>query len=129
MIDDVVRQIKSLHLIHHPFPLLFAGLANSGSVASSNKPSVPSSALSHQALIGQLVSAQSHQLNHQAQNGKILPEPGWIPLTDTPVGKSPNPAITFLQGAVTLHGSCDSARGCDPAWIVILQGAVTLHGL
>ena len=82
--------------------VLFAGLANSGSVASSsNKPSVPSSALSHQALIGQLVSAQSHQLNHQAQNGKILPEPGWIPLTDTPVGKSPNPAITFLQGAVT----------------------------
>ena len=62
---------------------------------------MPSSALSHPALIGQLVTAQSHQLNHQAQNGKILPEPGWIPLTDTPVGKSPNPAITFLQGAVT----------------------------
>ena len=77
-----------------------SSFAASGSVASS-KPSVPSSALSHQALIGQLVSAQSHQLNHQAQNGKILPEPGWIPLTDTPVGKSPNPAITFLQGAVT----------------------------
>ena len=69
--------------------------------AGSNQPSVPSSssALSHQALIGQLVTAQSHQLNHQ--KGKLLPEPGWIPLTDTPVGKSPNPAITFLQGAVT----------------------------
>ena len=61
------------------------------SARPSASASVPSSVLSHhEAILGQLVEAKNQ--------GKLIPEPGWIPLTDTPVGKSASsPAITFLQ--------------------------------
>ena len=58
------------------------------------------SSLTQKALLGQLVHVKSGKhANPTAQSAKLIPEAGWIPLADSPVGKGSNPAITFLQGA------------------------------
>jgi hypothetical protein len=69
------------------------------SIAGSST-SVPSS-VSQQALLGQLVhvKSKSKHPNPTAQSARLIPEVGWIPLADSPVGKGSNPALTFLQGA------------------------------
>jgi hypothetical protein len=69
------------------------------SIAGSST-SVPSS-VSQQALIGQLVhvKSKSKHPNPTAQSARLIPEVGWIPLADSPVGKGSNPALSFLQGA------------------------------
>jgi len=70
---------------------------------SGPKPGSPSSvpsSLTQKALLGQLVHVKSGKhANPTAQSAKLIPEAGWIPLADSPVGKGSNPAITFLQGA------------------------------
>ena len=59
------------------------------------------SSVSQQALLGQLVhvKSKSKHPNPTAQSARLIPEVGWIPLADSPVGKGSNPALTFLQGA------------------------------
>ena len=59
---------------------------------------MPSSVSQQAALLGQLVHVRSSK-SLPTGGSKLIPEPGWIPLADTPVGKGSNPAITFLQGA------------------------------
>ena len=85
----------------------------SGSPSSSSS-SVPSSS-SHNVVHEK--SQENHQIAHAVQSHivqgkKLIPEPGWMPLTGTPIGKSQlsghhstrhaqprsiNPALSFLQ--------------------------------
>jgi len=78
--------------------------------------SVPSS-VSQQALLGQLVhvKSKSKHPNPTAQSARLIPELGWIPLADSPVGKGSNPALTFLQRAPVTPAHTILTHAAPPA--------------